>query len=184
MELYPGIVILAGNSSTLGYPANIQVPAWLYLMKNNIILLLAVGLLFVGHACKGWSDTLLFHYDESRFAEFADQGFWKPAGPDCEKSKTCSWTKKYKRDPDGRLKRPLEEKFLGSSTIFVATTDAWHLLQSIQFTCTRLAIVLILTPLINMTFQFSRRIWTSVVLFIAIWIVQAAGFHLTYTWFQ
>lgn len=59
-------------------------------------------------------DKIQFHYERSVFPEKANQNFWNPA---------LSWINKWK-DSSAR-----EEKFPGSSTIFVFTTDAWHLFK-------------------------------------------------------
>jgi hypothetical protein len=57
-------------------------------------------------------DTLQFHYDNSIFKRFKNQRFWYPS---------FSWMNKWK---NGDPKQG--ERFLGSSTIFVGLTDAWH----------------------------------------------------------
>jgi hypothetical protein len=59
-------------------------------------------------------DKLNFHFEKSIFSnEKYKQIFWNPIE---------SWKNKWKED----LKT---ERFLGSSTIFVFTTDAWHLFK-------------------------------------------------------
>jgi hypothetical protein len=80
-------------------------------------VLLIIGLLCV--AASGVSeavmDKLQFHYDKSIFSnEKYKQTFWNP---------NLSWVNKWK-DSSAR-----EEKFSGSSTLFVFTTDAWHLFK-------------------------------------------------------
>lgn len=60
-------------------------------------------------------DKVQFHYDKSIFSDPKyKQIFWNP---------DLSWVNKWK-DSSAR-----EEKFAGSSTIFVFTTDAWHLFK-------------------------------------------------------
>lgn len=64
-------------------------------------------------------DKLQFHYDKSIFLDKSvNQLFWDPRE---------SWKNKWKED----LKT---ERFLGSSTIFVFTTDAWHLFKFLKNT--------------------------------------------------
>ena len=80
------------------------------------IIFFIVGLLLVSLSAISESimDKIQFHYDKSIFSnEKYNQLFWNP---------TESWKNKWKED----LKT---EKFLGSSTIFVFTTDAWHLFK-------------------------------------------------------
>ena len=57
-------------------------------------------------------DTLQFHYDVSIFKKLINQRYWYPV---------FSWMNKWK---NGDPKQG--ERFLGSSTIFVGLTDAWH----------------------------------------------------------
>lgn len=69
-----------------------------------IILPIIVGLM------EGLMDKINFHYEGSIFSKFNNQNFYDPY---------LSWKNKYKED----LKTP---KFIGSTTIFVFLTDAWH----------------------------------------------------------
>ena len=124
-------------------------------------------LLFVAHCLKGVGDTLQFHYDDSPFATFGDAAFWDPDE---------SWKAKYARDAAGEPLRPLRENFPGSTTLFVATTDAWHLSQSLQYACIRLAVCLLAVPLLGW-----RGVWAYAGLYALLWVVQAAGFHLAYS---
>jgi hypothetical protein len=82
----------------------------------DIILTLIVFLLIIFSAVsEAIMDKLNFHYEKSIFSnnEKYNQLFWNPIE---------SWKNKWKED----LKT---EKFLGSSTLFVFTTDAWHLFK-------------------------------------------------------
>jgi len=82
-----------------------------------MILLTILGLLFVAAASvsEAIMDKIQFHYDISIFSQYKyKQTFWNP---------NLSWVNKWK-DSSAR-----EEKFLGSSSIFVFTTDAWHLFK-------------------------------------------------------
>ena len=82
-----------------------------------MILLTILGLLFVASSsiAEAIMDKIQFHYDKSIFSQDKyKQTFWNP---------NLSWVNKWK---DNSAK---EEKFLGSSSIFVFTTDAWHLFK-------------------------------------------------------
>ena len=82
-----------------------------------MILLTILGLLFVAAASvsEAIMDKIQFHYDISIFSQYKyKQTFWNP---------NLSWVNKWK---DSSAK---QESFLGSSSIFVFTTDAWHLFK-------------------------------------------------------
>ena len=81
-----------------------------------MILLTILGFLVVAAsaAAEAVMDKTQFHFEKSIFSQDKyKQTFWNP---------TKSWVNKWKED----LKT---ERFLGSSTIFVFTTDAWHLFK-------------------------------------------------------
>jgi hypothetical protein len=79
-----------------------------------IIFILGLVIVSLSAISESIMDKIQFHYDNSIFSnEKYNQLFWNP---------TESWKNKWKDD----LKT---EKFLGSSTIFVFTTDAWHLFK-------------------------------------------------------
>ena len=81
-----------------------------------MILLTILGLLLVAisAASEAVMDKIQFHFEKSIFSQDKyKQTFWDP---------NKSWVNKWKED----LKT---EKFLGSSSIFVFTTDAWHLFK-------------------------------------------------------
>ncbi len=78
--------------------------------------MLIFGLLLICFAgiSEAIMDKIQFHYDKSFFSnKNFNQKFWNPSE---------SWKNKWKED----LKT---EKFLGSSSIFVFLTDAWHLFK-------------------------------------------------------
>lgn len=82
-----------------------------------MILFTILGLLFVAASsiAEAIMDKIQFHYDKSIFSQDKyKQTFWNP---------NLSWVNKWKDDS------AKEEKFLGSSSIFVFTTDAWHLFK-------------------------------------------------------
>jgi len=78
-----------------------------------------VGLIFVAIAAASEAvmDIIQFHYEESVFAK-RNPNFWNPA---------ISWDNKYEK---GEPK--LGPRFLGSTSIFVMFTDAWHLFKSLR----------------------------------------------------
>jgi hypothetical protein len=82
------------------------------------VILIGLFLIILSGMTEAIMDTLQFHYDTSIFKKFKNQRFWYPG---------FSWMNKWK---DGNPKNG--EKFLGSSTIFVGFTDAWHLFKLIH----------------------------------------------------
>jgi hypothetical protein len=79
-----------------------------------ILSILSFLLIIFSGLSEAIMDKLNFHFEKSIFSnEKYKQKFWNPIE---------SWKNKWKDD----LKT---ERFLGSSTIFVFTTDAWHLFK-------------------------------------------------------
>ena len=114
--------------------------------------------LFAG-ICDGLSQTLYAHYGafENRFPNANDQ-YWNPY---------VSWTNKYaNNDPN------LGEKFPGSTTLFVFTTDAYHLFRTIN--------KVNLLTLGALEFSEKRPILNYAIDFILYSAVYSAGFTLTY----
>ena len=100
----------------------------------EIIILIICGLLISFSAIsEAIMDKINFHYDKSIFIEKTNQLFWNPIE---------SWKNKWKED----LRT---EKFIGSSTIFVFTTDAWHLFKFIKNTCLFIGLPLLFMGKIN-----------------------------------
>ena len=85
--------------------------------KSVFFLSLAVMFLLFSSICNSVMDTLQFRFDNSVFARFEDRSYWDP---------DISWRNKWK---DGDPTKG--EKFLGSSTVLVFSTDAWHLFKSL-----------------------------------------------------
>lgn len=87
-----------------------------------ILLIVATVLVILSAIFEAVMDTLSFHYYVSRFNTFIlNDKFWNPE---------LSHLNKYKdSNPDQG------EKFLGSTTIFVFRTDAWHLFKFLNKTC-------------------------------------------------
>jgi len=81
---------------------------------NILLISLSVILIIISGVSEAIMDKLNFHFDKSIFSNIKyKQIFWNPIE---------SWKNKWKED----LKT---EKFIGSSTLFVFTTDAWHLFK-------------------------------------------------------
>ena len=83
-----------------------------------VLGIIGIILVILASYAEAVMDKINFHFDRSVFKEKKNQIFWNPQE---------SWKNKWKED----LKT---EKFLGSSTIFVFTTDAWHLHKFIRNT--------------------------------------------------
>lgn len=98
-----------------------------------ILITISIICLIISGLSEAIMDKLQFHFDKSIYSnkEKYNQLFWNPIE---------SWKNKWKDD----LKT---EKFLGSSTLFVFTTDAWHLFKF--FRNTSLFIGLGLLPFIT-----------------------------------
>lgn len=79
------------------------------------MLIISILLIIFAGASEAIMDKLQFHFDKSIFSnkDKYKQLFWNPVE---------SWKNKWKED----LKT---ERFAGSSTAFVFTTDAWHLFK-------------------------------------------------------
>jgi hypothetical protein len=137
-------------------------------MKARLLIICA-ALMLLGGVANGVMDTLSFHYGASIFPK--DSQYW---------NKNLSWKNKWKQ-VDGELVQPLTPRFFGSSTFLVFLTDGWHFFQMIMFAAFRTALVLALASAIRLAPG-----WKNVALWILVWIglhvVQAAGFHLMYTW--
>ena len=81
---------------------------------ETVLAILSYFLIVAAAASEAIMDKIQFHYDRSIFSNLKlKQTFWNP---------NESWKNKWKSD----LKT---ERFPGSSTIFVFTTDAWHLFK-------------------------------------------------------
>jgi hypothetical protein len=87
---------------------------------ETILAIIGYVLIISAATAEAIMDKIQFHYDSSIFSNpKLKQNFWNPA---------LSWVNKWK---DGSAR---EERFLGSSTIFVFTTDAWHLFKFVRNT--------------------------------------------------
>ncbi len=81
-----------------------------------MLVFISLILIILAAISEAIMDTLQFHYDKSIFKSNPKQYFWNPL---------ISWANKYKQD----LKTP---RFIGSTSLFVFATDAWHLFKFIR----------------------------------------------------
>lgn len=144
------------------------------ILRNYFIYIVAALCLLAGLA-NGIGDSLQFHYKTSFAAEY-DAQFWNPK---------VSWENKWKK-ADGELVYPLQERFLGSSTFLVFTTDAWHLAKFFYHAFLRAAIALLMVLyLVPITEAFLKpwQKWAGgIVIYLLLAGIQAVGFHVFYTW--
>ena len=81
---------------------------------ETILAIVGYVLIVAAAVSEAIMDKIQFHYDRSIFSDpKLKQTFWNP---------NESWKNKWKDDWK-------TERFPGSSTIFVFTTDAWHLFK-------------------------------------------------------
>ncbi len=131
----------------------------------SLILMCLAGI------CKAIQDTLQFHFDKSIFTK-GNKFFWNPQ---------LSYLNKYKVETSAITGLPVvnldKEKFLGSSTVFVAFTDGWHLFGMLNHFLICAAIVLYspITPI-------KIKVLSILVDFLIIKIAHQSIFHAFYTW--
>jgi predicted PurR-regulated permease PerM len=95
------------------------------------MIYLSIILLIISGLSKTIEDISASNYSTSKLS-YLNASFW---------NKSISWKNKWKNGDESQ-----GEKFLGSSTIFVFITDAWHLFDLIRDIT--LIISLLLTPII------------------------------------
>lgn len=122
-------------------------------------------LMFIASIANGIMDKLMFHFTTSIFKD-KNPLFWNPS---------VSWKNKWKHGNKSE-----GEKFWGSSTIFVWTTDAWHLFKSIMMNSIRFSIVLLLLQLFDIH-GIKNSIIFAATFYVCIFLIQSFGFHLFYT---
>ena len=86
-----------------------------------ILIIISSILIVIAAMSEAIMDNLQFHYFKSIFKDREAQQFWNPL---------ISWSNKYKNGDKNQ-----GEKFIGSTTLFVGLTDAWHLFKLINHTC-------------------------------------------------
>jgi hypothetical protein len=98
---------------------------------------------------EGIMDKLQFHYNKSIFKNFKNKQFWNPK---------ISWKNKWKNGDKDK-----GEKFLFSSTLFVFTTDAWHLAKFFRNLCIVVSMFIFIYSPTNLTSIFylvlGRVLW-------------------------
>ena len=118
----------------------------------------------------GTIESISYHYDngfKNRFHKVNDQ-FWNPA---------ISWTNKYKNhDPCQGA------KFMGSTDIFVCTTDAYHMLRTAKRTIDGFTIAYYVNKTCSEKTVPKGKKWKGVVKdFLIISAIRCVGFSLTYS---
>lgn len=142
-------------------------------MKVLISVLIAASLLiFLGGAFEGLVETVSHHYGKfnARFPE-ANKYWWNPSD---------SWPNKFKNGIESE-----GPKFIGSTTVFVFVTDAYHLFRELERFGTRIGFGALAAGLL---FLRSFKVMSVRRLFLIIcagmaagWLIWSAGFHAVYT---
>jgi hypothetical protein len=118
----------------------------------------------------GTIETISYHYDNGfkrRFSKVNDQ-FWNPA---------ISWTNKYKDNNPA-----LGPKFMGSTDIFVCTTDAYHMLRTTKRALDGFTLACYINKTCTETTTPKGKRWKRVVTdFLIITAIRCVGFSLTYS---
>lgn len=146
--------------------------------------LISGSAMFVSGMLDGTVESINYHYEtgfKPRFPNANDQ-FWNPA---------VSWKNKYKNgDP---LYGP---KFVGSTTLFAFTTDAYHLLRTSKRSIDGLTLVYfankeydeyksnaskVIKSKPNFHKSNSKKWKNAAKDFLILTAIRCAGFHLTYT---
>ena len=118
--------------------------------------MISISLWFLASILNGAMDMNFNMFGNSIFSTFKNQNFWNPQ---------LSWVNKWK---DGD--RANGEKFFGSSTFLVWTTDSWHLIKMLFLTTLLFSI---LSLPYNLIFE---SIWLNLLLYIVVWFL---GFEST-----
>lgn len=140
-------------------------------MNIKPIYIVILTIILLSGMANGTMDTLQFHHPQSIFREASD--YWNPSE---------SWKMKYVRDEEGNPVQPLKPAYFGSTTFLVWTTDGWHLVKTIFFALLRTALVLAAAS----AWRLHRNKIINLAAWVGVWIglamVQAVGFHATYSW--
>lgn len=128
-----------------------------------LIIIISIILLSILFICKAIKDIIQFDYDNSIFNN--QTGFncrwWNPE---------LSWINKYQRGDRTFTK----EKFLGSTTIFVFVTDAWHFFGFIQHNCIISIFILLVSVSLNLDWYY----WIAI--YLGLYITGTSVFNLFY----
>lgn len=135
-------------------------------LKNYI---LAGSAMFLSGMTDGTIESINYHYEDGfklRCPGANDQ-FWNPA---------LSWKNKYKNNDPAQ-----GPKFVGSTNVFVFTTDAYHLLRTTNRGLDGFSIAYYINESCP-EFRSKKRKWLIVARdFVALALIRSAGFHLTYS---
>lgn len=135
-------------------------------MRAIAIATIVLCLLGVAGALNGAMDALQFH---GAAKCFENKRFWDPS---------VSWENKWANDSGGV--KVGEERFWGSSTVFVFATDGWHLLKTLMLLCFFAAIVAAAyLPIGNTMLNGGWFYWSLT--FCTCYLAFVAGFHFTYS---
>lgn len=125
--------------------------------------------MFVSGMLDGTIESISYHYEngfKQRLPNANDQ-FWNPA---------VSWKNKYyQNNPQ------MGPKFLGSTTIFACTTDAYHLLRTTKRSIDGANLVYYMNKECKSNKTFQKRWKSEVKDFLILTAIRCAGFHLTYS---
>lgn len=135
--------------------------------KQDLIALAVVAIMVVLYGIfDGIKDTLAHHYSISIFKQ--GSLFWDAS---------ISWCNKWENCESGK------ERFLGSSSWLVWTTDGWHLMKFLQNRLWLFFPALFLT----VSFHFESRFWNFTLVkfllfYVFLAVVQSVGFTMMYDW--
>jgi len=125
---------------------------------------------FVSGMLDGTIESISYHYDngfKKRFSKVNDQ-FWNPS---------ISWTNKYKNNNPA-----LGPKFMGSTDIFVCTTDAYHMLRTTKRAIDGFTLAYYVNKACSEKTPPKGKRWKSIAKdFLIITAIRCAGFSLTYS---
>ena len=123
---------------------------------------ISIVLIIISSITRAISNKIQFHYEKS---VFRNKKWFNPL---------TSWKNKWKLNSIGNPfinnKGENIERFLGSSTIFVVFTDAWHLFESISKYTLIGAFV---------TWAYFSLVWWWLLILVAIMVFI---FHIFFTW--
>jgi hypothetical protein len=112
-----------------------------------MIIFLIIGLWVMAALCKSACDTLAFRFKKSVFKN-RKEAWWNPSK---------SWRNMYKNG-----KRMDGPKFLGSTTIFKFTTDAWNMFDFLSHGFFSAGVVILFDV------QFKLLWWVCVLMFMGL----------------
>ncbi len=130
--------------------------------------------MFVSGMLDGTTESLSFHYNNGFKVHFPkiNNQFWDPS---------VSWQNKYTNgNPD------LGAKFPGSTTVFVCTTDGYHLLRALKRSVDGLTLAYYINESVQKInscpeYKHGRKKWKNTVVdFLILTAIRSAGFNLTY----